>query len=181
MSINLQERPPQGDPREQEYLSLLPAAYNSSTRQCIPEQLGRMNIPCQFCSALHWLQERVSTSSRQNPWFENCCKQGAIVLEAPRNVPELFSTLFRADDPLSKHFRDNIRQYNSALAFTSLKYTPDPRLPVGGVQNFQIHGELYHMQRHINAELHDNDSPHYAQLYLYDPTFAVEQRITRNP
>ena len=37
------------------------------------------------------------------------------------------------------------------------------------------------MQRHINAELHDNDSPHYAQLYLYDPTFASEQRITRNP
>ena len=82
---------------------------------------------------------------------------------------------------MSKHFRDNIRQYNSALAFTSLKCTPDPRLPVGGIQKFQIHGELYHMQRHINAELHDNDSPHYAQLYLYDPTFAVEQRITRNP
>lgn len=36
------------------------------------------------------------------------------------------------------------------------------------------------MQRNINAELHDNDFPHYAQLYLYDPTFAVEQRITRN-
>ena len=177
----MQERPPQGDLREQEYFSLFPTAYNSSTRQCIPEQLGRMNIPCQFCSALHWLQKRVSTSSRQNLRFENYCKQGAIVLEAPQNVPELFSTLFRADDPLSKHFRDNIRQYNSALAFTSLKYTPDPRLPVGGVQNFQIHGELYHMQKHINAELHDNDSPHYAQLYLYDPTFAVEQRITRNP
>ena len=37
------------------------------------------------------------------------------------------------------------------------------------------------MQRHINAELYDNDSPHYAQLYLYDPTFAVEQCISRNP
>ena len=37
------------------------------------------------------------------------------------------------------------------------------------------------MQRHVNAELHNNDSPHYAQLYLYDPTFAVEQRIARNP
>lgn len=24
-------------------------------------------------------------------------------------------------------------------------------------------------------------TPHYAQLYLYDPTFAVEQRISRNP
>lgn len=61
-----------------------------------------------------------------------------------------------------------------------LKYTPDLRLPAGGIQNIQIHGKLYHIQRHINAELHDNDAPHYAQLYLYDPEFATEQRITRN-
>ena len=104
MSINLQERPPQGDPREQEYFCLLLPAYNSSTRQCIPEQLGLMNVPCQFYFALHWLQERVSTSSRQNPRFEKSCKQGAIVLEAPQNVLEFFSTMFQADDPLSKHF-----------------------------------------------------------------------------
>ena len=37
------------------------------------------------------------------------------------------------------------------------------------------------MQRYINTELHDNNSPHYAQLYLYNLAFAVEQRITRNP
>ena len=36
------------------------------------------------------------------------------------------------------------------------------------------------MERHINAELHHNDSLHYAQLYFYNPTFAVEQHITRN-
>lgn len=62
----------------------------------------------------------------------------------------------------------------------SLKYTPDLRLLAGGIQNFQIYRELYYMQRHINAELHDNNSPHYAQLYLYNPTFALEQCITRN-
>ena len=78
------------------------------------------------------------------------------------------------------HFRDNIWQYNSALAFTSLKCTPDLRLPAAIVQNFKIHGELYHMQRHINTELYDDDSPYYAQLYLYNLTFALEQRIIRN-
>ena len=41
-----------------------------------------MNHQCQFCSALHWLQERVSTSLMQNPSFETCCKQGIIVLKA---------------------------------------------------------------------------------------------------
>ena len=37
------------------------------------------------------------------------------------------------------------------------------------------------MQRHINTTLHNNDSPHYVQLYLYDSIFVLEQRITRNP
>ena len=140
-----------------------------------------MNVHCQFCSALHWLQERVSTSSVHNPCFENCYRQGAIVLEVSQNVPDFISNLFHVDDPLSRHLRENIRQYNLASTFTSLKCTPDLRLPAGGIQNCQIHGQLYHMQRHINAELHDNDPPHYAQLYLYDPEFATEQRITRNP
>ena len=140
-----------------------------------------MNVFCQFCSVLHLLQERVYSSSVRNPSFESCCKQGAIVLDAPRNIPEFISNLFHAADLLSKHFRDNVWQYNSALAFTLLKCTPDTRLPAGGIQNFQIHRELYYIQRHINDELHDNNSLHYAQLYLYDPAFAVEQRITRNP
>ena len=92
----------------------------------------------------------------------------------PQNIPELFSTMFQADNSLSKYFQNNIWQYNSVLAFISLKYTLDLRLSVGGVQNFQIHGELYYMQRHINTELHNNDLPHYVQLYLYNLTFAIE-------
>lgn len=139
-----------------------------------------MNVYCQFCSALHCLQERVYSGLVQNLSFKSCCKQGAIVLDSPQNVLEFISNLFQAKNPLSKHFRDNIWQYNLVLAFTSLKYTPDTRLLAGGIQIFQIHGELYYIQRHINAKLHDNDSPHYAQLYLYDLAFAVEQRITRN-
>ena len=63
-----------------------------------------MNVPCQFCLALYWLQEHVSISSRQNPWFKNYCKQGIIVLEAPQNVLGFFSTVFQADGLLFKHF-----------------------------------------------------------------------------
>ena len=110
----------------------------------------------------------------QNSNFENCYKQGAIVLKAPWNIPEFISNLFQADDALSKHFQDNIWQYSLALAFSFLKYTPDLRLPARDIQNFQIHGEFYHIQRHINAELHDNDSYHYAKLYLYDPIFVSQ-------
>lgn len=76
-------------------------------------------------------------------------------------MPEFVSNLFHADNPLSKHFRNNICQYNSALVFISWKYTLDPTLPAGGVQNFYIHEELYYIQKHLNAKLHDNDTLHY--------------------
>lgn len=36
------------------------------------------------------------------------------------------------------------------------------------------------MQRHINAELHDNNTSHYIQLYFYNLTFTVEQYIAQN-
>lgn len=36
------------------------------------------------------------------------------------------------------------------------------------------------MQKYLNVKLYDNDTSYYAQLYLYDLIFAVEQRITRN-
>ena len=37
------------------------------------------------------------------------------------------------------------------------------------------------MQRHINAELYDNNASHYMQLYLYDLAFAIEQKRIWNP
>lgn len=37
------------------------------------------------------------------------------------------------------------------------------------------------MESYINVQLHDNDSFYYAQLYLYNLAFIVEQHITRNP
>ena len=129
-----------------DYRSKLPAAYISSTKQnCLPLLLGRMTIRCESCSALHWLLEKVKTSSKNSPRFENCCKQGSVVLEPPKNQPEFLRHLFESDDVQSKHFRDNIRQYNSAFAFTSLKYQPDTRLGPGGYKCFSIHGQLYHM------------------------------------
>ena len=36
------------------------------------------------------------------------------------------------------------------------------------------------MQRHINAKLHDNDVFYYAQLYFYNPAFAIELQKIQN-
>lgn len=44
----------------------------------------------------------------------------------------------------------------------------------GSILIFKIYRELYHMQKHINTELHDNNVSYYAPLYLYDPEFATQ-------
>ena len=114
----------------------------------------------------------------QNLSFENYCKQERIVLETAQNISEFISNLFQKNNLLFKHFQDNIWHYNLALTFILLKYIPDLKLLAKVVSNFQIHGKLYYMQRHINDELHDNNLSNYIWLYLYNLAFAIEQSIT---
>jgi hypothetical protein len=58
----------------------------------------------------------------------NCCKRGEIVLPPFREPPDLLKRLLTYDHLNSNSFFQHIRQYNSALAFTFIVYTPDRRL-----------------------------------------------------
>ena len=55
----------------------------------------------------------------------NCYKQGEIVLPPVREPPNLLRRLLTRNYPTSDSFFKNIRQYNSALAFTFIVYIPD--------------------------------------------------------
>ena len=56
--------------------------------------LGEMNIQCPSCKALHWVDERLSKSSKANPKFGMCCYKGKISLPALQPVPpELYELL----------------------------------------------------------------------------------------
>ena len=46
--------------------------------QYLRHVLGRMNKACEHCGALHWVEERLKTSSVANPKFSNCCKHGKV-------------------------------------------------------------------------------------------------------
>ena len=89
-----------------------------------------------------------------------------------RQLPPLLHSLYNDNTGLARHFRMHIRKYNSALAFASLKYTPDQRVR-GGLQCFQIHGALYHLAGPLQHAT--NTRPQFAQVFLYDPEDAVEQ------
>ncbi|CEP19616.1 hypothetical protein [Parasitella parasitica] len=81
---------------------------------------GRMNIACSKCSALMWIEERISRSSRSNPRFQLCCCHGSAILEPLKPTPPLIVALLTGSDERSREFRSNIRCYNSSLSFTSM-------------------------------------------------------------
>ena len=89
------------------------------------------------------------------------------------------NSLLTDASPEAKKFRHHIRQYNAALAFTSLGAKFDHSLLDGnGPYVFKLHGGLYHN----HGALIPNDGTHasYAQLYIYDPDMALQQRMNRN-
>ncbi|KAI0739006.1 hypothetical protein C8Q80DRAFT_1056941, partial [Daedaleopsis nitida] len=156
--------------------ALLP--YRESVRQ---HDLGRMNISCPSCGALHWLAERLTKSSREHPRFGTCCNSGKVSLPPLPNPPPLLQNLLTGNDTQCKEFRTNIRRYNAAFTFTSLGVRIDDELNQTGHAPyvFRIHGELCHRSGTLLTS--PGKSPRYSQLYIYDPAVARDLRSGLNP
>ena len=90
----------------------------------------------------------------------------------------LLFNLFESDAADGKEFRSNTRQYNMALAFTSLGVTEDKNINRRGGWVFRIHGELCHLIGSLRPD--EDDVPSYAQLYIYDARMVLAQRQDRN-
>jgi hypothetical protein len=140
--------------------------------------IGVMNICCSFCDALHWLDERVSSSRIGRPEFGMCCGHGKVRLRSLRVPPFPLYDLFTSNTPQAKEFRTNIVRYNAALAFTSLGVKVDHSIVGRGPPVFRIHGELRHLSGSLLPE--ESEVPCYSQLYIYDPDMAYRYRISRN-
>ncbi|KAJ5576305.1 hypothetical protein N7535_003231 [Penicillium sp. DV-2018c] len=84
----------------------------------------------------------------------------------------------------SKLFRQHIRQFNAAFAFTSMCAKRDDRLSSSQAsRSYQICGSSVHLQgplTGIPATPAARPTPSYASLYLIDPSDAVN-RVSANP
>lgn len=130
--------------------------------------LGKMDVQCPNCKALHWINEKSSDSSLKQPKFVTCCHKGKIRLPPLREPPTAIRELLEG----SKDFRKNIRNYNAANAYTSLGCKYDTRAPKGkGPWCFSIHGELRHTYGSLTSK--DGVDPVYSQLYIYDLSHAL--------
>jgi hypothetical protein len=147
--------------------------------------LGPMNVACPNCRAMHWMAERLSASSNTNPKFGLCCLSGKIKLPLLDQLPDGIRQLYVNNDELGKKFRKDVRQYNNALAMTSVGEDAGKRLRVMNNINtghgpwvYKIQGALRHVMGSLLAP--EGGVPRFAQLYVYDSQDALNYRVNAN-
>ena len=137
-----------------------------------------MDVVCPFCGAFHWMAEKVVNSSQSHPQFTVCCQRGHVDLPLLPEPPSFLRSVLDGGDRQSIDFRNNIRQYNMSLAFTSLGVTEDRSVNRRGGWVLRISGELCHLVGSLRPD--EGVPPAYAQLYIYDSRLALKQRMHRN-
>jgi hypothetical protein len=67
-------------------------------------------------------------SEGKNGEFRLCCHKGKVNIAKHRELPTNIKCLFTGESLQSKKFLNNIRQYNSALAFASMNAKIDSKV-----------------------------------------------------
>ncbi|XP_072084422.1 uncharacterized protein [Arachis hypogaea] len=102
---------------------------------------------------------------------------GKVVLPLLKRVPRVLEDLHCGDHDQRRHFRKNIRKYNSIFAFTSMVGKVNRSINKGTAPpTFSISGQNYHSIG--NMILTNNDRPRFAQLYIYDTENEIQNRIS---
>jgi hypothetical protein len=91
----------------------------------VRHHLGEMSVICPHCQSRSWQSEKI-----------NCCHGGDIVVPWDVEVPQELSSII-----LSSHVRQNIRAYNTVMAFASTGH--QNKSIAGGT--FVLGGRSYHL------------------------------------
>ncbi len=89
--------------------------------------LGNRDVPCSKCGVHMWARKRLARSSERSPTFFLCCKRGTVRLPLLQETPDPLRLYHESNLPQHKRFREQIRVYNSALAFTFVGVKLDDR------------------------------------------------------
>jgi hypothetical protein len=122
-----------------------------------------------------WIKERSAKSKNNNPQFSLCCENGKVLLPNLPTTPQELEVFLTSKESSAVKFRDQIRMYNSVLAFTSLGAKVDESVVGGpGPYSFRIQGEFYHK---IGSLCHaEGQRPQFAQLYIHDTKCEHQNR-----
>ncbi|XP_072054330.1 uncharacterized protein [Arachis hypogaea] len=124
-----------------------------------------------------WYEERSEKSKTgSNIEFSICCMQEKVQLPFLQCPPQLLQGLISGADQINKHFKDNIRAYNSMFCFTFLGGKIETSINDGtGFSQFIVSGQNYN--RIGSLVPIEGQIPKFAQLYIYDTKNEVSNRI----
>jgi hypothetical protein len=105
---------------------------------------------CNDCGAKHWKAELPSDCTLNNIYWTSCCKAGQVKIDILKEPSAYLKDLFDDNSTRGQNFKKNIRRYNAAFAFTSLK-CDTPHINESNMP-FQIHGQMYHMQGPLSTD-----------------------------
>uniref|UniRef100_A0ACD5Z7R2 Uncharacterized protein n=1 Tax=Avena sativa TaxID=4498 RepID=A0ACD5Z7R2_AVESA len=160
------------------------ASYAERSYQGAPE------YQCRNCGAAFWWEERVKSASAEElrrVVYNLCCKGGKVYIPPFKKPPPFLSGLMLFDgDRRAKHFVSKIRQYNCLFSFTSMGAKIDRSVNnTCGPNIFKIQGAVCHRMGSLLPERSDapgaiggREPPKFAELYIYDTTNEVRNRIS---
>ncbi|XP_052111545.1 LOW QUALITY PROTEIN: uncharacterized protein LOC127742858 [Arachis duranensis] len=136
--------------------------------------IGYAMYECEHCNALYWYAERSNKSyNTTDPKFTLCCKGGNVQLPQLQQAPRVLYDLLFNNTPKSKHFRDNIRAYNSMFQFTSMGAKIDRGISQArGPPTFILCGENYHLMGSLIPP--KGNIAKFFQLYVFDTQNEIE-------
>jgi hypothetical protein len=122
-----------------------------------------------------WIKERSAKSRNNNPQFYLCCENGKVLLPNLPVTPQELEVFLTSKESSVVKFQDQIRMYNSVLAFISLGAKVD-ELVTGGPEpySFRIQGEFYHKIGSLCPA--ERQRPQFAQLYIHDTKHECQNR-----
>lgn len=97
----------------------LPAAYISELCRLKEFDLGPMNKVCNYCGAKHWKVELRLNLTKSNIFWMSCCKDGTVKVGLIKIPSAYLKELNENVTMLGQNFKNNLRRYYAAFAFTS--------------------------------------------------------------
>lgn len=145
----------------------------------VPEEYVSLGGPteiCTKCNAVMWKEERVNKNvTRGVPIFSMCCGKGQIQLPKTLPTPPYLLNLYN-DKQKGPVFMSLIRVYNSMFSFTSTGGHVDYSINRGGSPYiYRLNGQNHHVFGQFLPE--DGEAPRFCQLYIYDTTNEVSNRM----
>jgi hypothetical protein len=156
---NDDENPPDVQPQHHFVGRRFPPEVDRYSVGSLKNRLNR----CVYCQAYRFNAEAL-----------NCCQNGKVDLQPLHPYPDQLIPLFSLNNTVSRNFMENIRKYNSAMAFASFG-AKMVSFHGNGPYCFKIHGQIYHRAGSLHPQ--DDQSPVYSQLYIIEGDQAVEARL----